>query len=221
MARIGARPAGADRLRRRGPGGQAARGGRVRARNRARGRDVAPGGRSGRGAAGPRLSRAGDAARRQPGALSPRWRAASRFASWTAASSGASERATKAELLARVQQAPQTFSPNVLLRPLVQDTLFPTVCYVAGPNELAYLGQLGGVYEAFGVPMPLIQQRATATLARLQRHAVPRQARFPARIAAGAGRGGAEPAARSAAAAGVEASLRRCGPGRGRAVWRR
>ena len=30
----------------------------------------------------------------------------------------------------------------MLLRPIVQDTLFPTVCYVAGPNELAYLGQL-------------------------------------------------------------------------------
>ena len=63
-----------------------------------------------------------------------------------------------------VRQHPGDFSPNVLLRPLVQDTLFPTVCYVAGPNELAYLGQLKGVYEAFGIPMPLIQQRATATL---------------------------------------------------------
>jgi uncharacterized protein YllA (UPF0747 family) len=52
----------------------------------------------------------------------------------------------------------------VLLRPLVQDTLFPTVCYVAGPNELVYLGQLRKVYESFGVPMPLIQQRATATI---------------------------------------------------------
>ena len=52
----------------------------------------------------------------------------------------------------------------MLLRPLVQDTLFPTVCYVAGPNELAYLAQLRGVYEAFGVPMPLMQQRASATM---------------------------------------------------------
>jgi uncharacterized protein YllA (UPF0747 family) len=52
----------------------------------------------------------------------------------------------------------------VLLRPLVQDTLFPTVCYVAGPSELAYLGQLRGVYDNFEVPMPLMYQRATATL---------------------------------------------------------
>ncbi|HEU4923211.1 MAG TPA: bacillithiol biosynthesis cysteine-adding enzyme BshC [Burkholderiales bacterium] len=59
---------------------------------------------------------------------------------------------------------PEAFSPNVLLRPIVQDTLFPTICYVAGPSELAYLGQLRGVYESFGVPMPLMYPRATATL---------------------------------------------------------
>jgi uncharacterized protein YllA (UPF0747 family) len=67
-------------------------------------------------------------------------------------------------MLPRVTAQPAAFSPNVLLRPLVQDTLFPTVCYVAGPNELAYLAQLRGIYEAFGVPMPLMQQRASATL---------------------------------------------------------
>jgi bacillithiol biosynthesis cysteine-adding enzyme BshC len=59
---------------------------------------------------------------------------------------------------------PAGFSPNVLLRPIVQDTLFPTICYVAGPSELAYLGQLRGVYEQFGVPMPLMFPRTTATL---------------------------------------------------------
>ena len=68
------------------------------------------------------------------------------------------------ELLAQVRQAPHQFSPNVLLRPLAQDTLFPTVCFVAGPSELAYHAQLGGVYDAFGLPRPLVQQRASATL---------------------------------------------------------
>ena len=67
-------------------------------------------------------------------------------------------------LIEEARQHPERFSPNVLLRPLVQDTLFPTVCYVAGPNELAYLAQLKGVYGAFGLPMPLIHQRATATI---------------------------------------------------------
>ena len=80
----------------------------------------------------------------------------------------------------------------MLLRPLVQDTLFPTVCYVAGPNELAYLAQLRGIYEAFGVPMPLMQQRGVGHAARLQRHAVADAPRAAARIAARPGRGGAE-----------------------------
>jgi len=69
-----------------------------------------------------------------------------------------------ASLAQAAAASPASFSPNVLLRPIVQDTLFPTVCYVAGPSELAYLGQLRGVYEAFGVPMPLMFPRATATL---------------------------------------------------------
>jgi len=67
-------------------------------------------------------------------------------------------------LLERSTAHPETLSPNVLLRPLVQDTLYPTICYVAGPNELAYLGQLRGVYESFGLPMPLVAPRATATI---------------------------------------------------------
>ena len=67
-------------------------------------------------------------------------------------------------LLDEARTNPGRFSPNVLLRPLVQDTLFPTICYVSGPSELAYLGQLREVYEHFGVPMPLIYPRASATL---------------------------------------------------------
>ncbi len=68
------------------------------------------------------------------------------------------------ELSNAAASTPERFSPNVLLRPIVQDTLFPTVAYVAGPSELAYLGQLGGVYQHFGVPMPLMYPRAMATL---------------------------------------------------------
>lgn len=77
----------------------------------------------------------------------------------------AGDRVFTAQALADEAAAdPAHFSPNVLLRPIVQDTLFPTIAYVAGPSELAYLGQLGGVYEQFGIPMPLMYPRATATL---------------------------------------------------------
>jgi bacillithiol synthase len=71
---------------------------------------------------------------------------------------------TLESLLKEARTNPGRFSPNVLLRPLVQDTLFPTICYVSGPSELAYLGQLREVYEHFGIPMPLIYPRASATL---------------------------------------------------------
>lgn len=68
------------------------------------------------------------------------------------------------DVVEQARRRPADFSPNVLLRPLVQDTIFPTICYVAGPSELAYLGQLRDVYEHFGVPMPLVHQRATASV---------------------------------------------------------
>jgi bacillithiol synthase len=70
----------------------------------------------------------------------------------------------KDTLVQRAERSPAEFSPNVLLRPIVQDTLFPTISYVAGPSEMAYLGQLRGVYSEFGIPMPLIYARATATV---------------------------------------------------------
>jgi bacillithiol biosynthesis cysteine-adding enzyme BshC len=59
---------------------------------------------------------------------------------------------------------PERFSPNVLLRPLVQDRLFPTVAYVAGPAEIAYQAQLGEVYRTFGIEQPLLYPRASATV---------------------------------------------------------
>jgi bacillithiol biosynthesis cysteine-adding enzyme BshC len=86
---------------------------------------------------------------------------------------------SRAELLKEVHARPEAFSPSVLLRPVAQDTLFPTACYVSGPSELAYLGQLRDVYASFGVPMPLVQQRGTATVVDgnsmrfLMRHGLP------------------------------------------------
>jgi bacillithiol biosynthesis cysteine-adding enzyme BshC len=59
---------------------------------------------------------------------------------------------------------PSLFSPNVLLRPLYQDAILPTVAYVGGPSEIAYFGQLKGVYEAFDLPMPVVYPRKSLTI---------------------------------------------------------
>jgi bacillithiol synthase len=75
-----------------------------------------------------------------------------------------SEKVTVAELNSLLSRRPMDFSSNVLLRPLVQDTVLPTVAYVAGPSELAYFGQAQTLYEAFGRPMPVVFPRAAFTL---------------------------------------------------------
>lgn len=71
---------------------------------------------------------------------------------------------TQSELLNKLQQEPASFSPNVVLRPLMQDTVLPTAAYVAGPGEVAYFAQFKGLYEWAGLEMPVIYPRASATI---------------------------------------------------------
>ncbi|UCE41471.1 MAG: bacillithiol biosynthesis cysteine-adding enzyme BshC [Candidatus Aminicenantes bacterium] len=70
----------------------------------------------------------------------------------------------KSELLILLEGKPEMFSPNVLLRPIYQDALFPTVAYVAGPGEIAYFAQMKGVYEYFDLSMPVVYPRKTVTV---------------------------------------------------------
>ena len=68
------------------------------------------------------------------------------------------------DLKARLRDHPGDFSANALLRPIVQDTLLPTLAYIAGPSELAYHGQSQTLYSSFGRPQPVIFPRASFTL---------------------------------------------------------
>jgi bacillithiol biosynthesis cysteine-adding enzyme BshC len=71
---------------------------------------------------------------------------------------------SNSELVNDIKDKPEAFSPNVFLRPIIQDKLLPTLGYVAGPGELAYYGQMRSLYEVFGLEMPLILPRYTATI---------------------------------------------------------
>ena len=71
---------------------------------------------------------------------------------------------TDRDLLRLLEEAPGRFTHNVVTRPLVQDSLFPTLTYIGGPAEIAYYGQLGGVYGQFGLPFPVVYPRASHTL---------------------------------------------------------
>jgi bacillithiol synthase len=77
---------------------------------------------------------------------------------------GLSAMSTKDDLLKLAKEKPSLFSPNVILRPLYQDAVLPTVATVGGPSEIAYFGQLKGVYETFGLPMPVIYPRKSVTI---------------------------------------------------------
>jgi len=74
------------------------------------------------------------------------------------------ERLTLAEVRARAGAEPLALSPNVLLRPVVESSVFPTLSYVAGPGEAAYWAQLADYFLAHGIGMPVVHPRLGATV---------------------------------------------------------
>lgn len=74
------------------------------------------------------------------------------------------KRFTESELIAAVHAKPLDFSPDVLLRPLMQSILFPAVAVIGGPAEIAYFGQLLPLFDLFRLPAPVITARPSATI---------------------------------------------------------
>jgi bacillithiol synthase len=74
------------------------------------------------------------------------------------------EKLLPSDLIHRIASAPEQFSPNVLLRPIVQDYLLPTLAYTGGAAEVAYFSQVGAVYELLVGRVTPIVPRYSATL---------------------------------------------------------
>lgn len=69
---------------------------------------------------------------------------------------------SQAELLALAEDAPEKFSPNVILRPLYQELLLPNLAYIGGGAEVAYWFQLKDLFDFYQVPFPIIMLRNSA-----------------------------------------------------------
>jgi bacillithiol biosynthesis cysteine-adding enzyme BshC len=66
---------------------------------------------------------------------------------------------TQAQIIAELNQYPERFSPNVILRGVYQETILPGVVFVGGGGELAYWMELKNVFHQVGVHYPLLQLR--------------------------------------------------------------
>ncbi len=71
---------------------------------------------------------------------------------------------TTQEMLALLEADPHRLLPNAVLRPVLQEYLFGSAAFVAGPHELGYWAELRPVFAFLDVEMPVVLPRAGATL---------------------------------------------------------
>jgi bacillithiol biosynthesis cysteine-adding enzyme BshC len=67
-------------------------------------------------------------------------------------------------ILELIETTPEKFSPNVLLRPICQDYLFRTACYIGGPSEISYFAQVVPLYNIFKIEQPIIYPRSSFSI---------------------------------------------------------
>lgn len=72
---------------------------------------------------------------------------------------------SKSEIITEVDNHPEKFSPNVILRPLYQEVILPNLCYIGGGGEIAYWLELKSNFEAFKVTFPVLLVRNSVLLA--------------------------------------------------------
>lgn len=71
---------------------------------------------------------------------------------------------SESEILAALENHPEKFSPNVIMRPLYQEVILPNLCYIGGGGELAYWLELKSYFDAAGVTFPILLLRNSVLL---------------------------------------------------------
>ena len=71
---------------------------------------------------------------------------------------------SEAEILSEVDQSPEKFSPNVIMRPLYQEVILPNLCYIGGGGEIAYWLELKAFFDAVNVTFPMLLIRNSVLL---------------------------------------------------------
>lgn len=72
---------------------------------------------------------------------------------------------TESEILQLLETNPETFSPNVIMRPLYQEVILPNLCYIGGGGEIAYWLELKSYFDTVGVTFPILLLRNSVLLA--------------------------------------------------------
>ncbi len=71
---------------------------------------------------------------------------------------------SEVDLLKKIEEEVDRFSASAALRPIIQSALLPVHAYIGGPTEIKYHAQLVDYFAAFGVRMPQLIPRISATL---------------------------------------------------------
>jgi bacillithiol biosynthesis cysteine-adding enzyme BshC len=72
---------------------------------------------------------------------------------------------SESEILSELENHPEKFSPNVILRPLYQEVILPNLCYIGGGGELAYWLELKSNFEENNITFPMLLLRNSVLLA--------------------------------------------------------
>jgi len=85
---------------------------------------------------------------------------------------------SKDEILQELDNHPERFSPNVILRPVLQETILPDIAFIGGGGEIAYWLELKKVFETVSVPYPMLIVRNSFMFVSKELHEIVKKIKF-------------------------------------------